>query len=34
MGPTAGQLMLGVMFVCVNVCACGFDHELSVGVIA
>lgn len=30
----AARLMLGVMFVCVNVCACLFDHELSMGVIA
>lgn len=26
----AAWLTLGVMFVCVNVCACRFDHELSV----
>lgn len=30
----AARLMLGVMFVCVNVCACGFDGELSAEVIA
>lgn len=30
----AARLTLGVMFVCGNVCACGFDHELSAGVIA
>lgn len=30
----AARLMLGVMFVCVNACAPGFDHELSTGVIA
>lgn len=30
----AARLMLGVMLMCVNVCASGFDHELGVGVIA
>lgn len=30
----AARLTLGVMFGCVYVCACHFDHELCVGVIA
>lgn len=30
----AARLTLGVMFVCVNACACHFDHELGAGVIA